>query len=171
MTLSMYWFRGVKLKWVNIRRSFVFVACDSFSHLNCPCAKIRNIIEWDALIRFTDLARLSPMRANSTGENILVFTLCGQQAIFLNFRCGWIRIWLWPDLVDASPQKALLLALVHDQTTTVCVAQGFLSLWFSEGGRCCSALENAACSSVCSRCLTSCALLPWSNDVQCKMWT
>lgn len=86
------------------------------------------------------------------------------------------QMWMNKDLIVArfdgcqSP-KALLLALVYDQTTIVCVAQGFLSLWFSRGDRCCSALENAAGSSVCSRCLTSCALLPWSNEVQCEMWT
>lgn len=86
------------------------------------------------------------------------------------------QLWLNKDLIVAKfggyqSQKSHSATLVHGQTTTVCVAQGFLSLWFSEGGRCCSALKNAACSSVCSWCLTSCALLLWSNQVQCKMWT
>lgn len=107
MSLNIYWFTGAKLRWVNIRKKFFLIACESFSYLNCPYAKIRNIVEWDALIRFTDLARLA-VWANSKGGNIFVFTLCGQ-AIFLNLRWGWIRIWLWPNLVNASPQKALML--------------------------------------------------------------
>lgn len=86
------------------------------------------------------------------------------------------QMWLNKDLIVAkfggcqSP-KSPSVTLVQGQTTMVCVAQDFLSLWFSGECRCCSALKMAACSSVCSWCLTSCALLPWLNEVQCKMWT
>lgn len=42
---------------------------------------------------------------------------------------------------------------------------------FSEGGTRCSILEKTLCALQCFIwCLTSCALLPWANEVQCKMW-
>lgn len=161
----MYWFRRVKLKRVNIGKNVVLVARESLSHINCPYAMIRNVIDWNA---FSGLQTLQgwALWANRKGWNTFGFALCGH-ATFLNLRCGWRRIWLWPNLVDASPQKALLFPWSRAKLP-LCV---FLSLWFSGESRCCSALKKAECSSVCSWCPTSCALLPWSNEVQCKMWT
>lgn len=72
---------------------------------------------------------------------------------------------------ECQSPKSPYVTLGHGQPTTECVAQGFLSLWYSEGGRCCSALKNAASSSVCSWCLTYSALLHWPSEVQGKLWT
>lgn len=117
-----------------------------------------------------------------SGLQTLQGLLCGQRREHFCLHSMWTsnisesQMWLNKDLNVAkfgkcqSP-KSPYVTLVHGQTTTACVAQGFLSLWFSEGGRCCSALKNAACSPVYSWCLTSSALLPWPNEVQCKLWT
>lgn len=121
MSFHVYWFSEIKLLWVSTGQNFVLVACESFNHLTWSYAKIRNIAEWGALSGFQTSGprKTEPyLWANRKGGNVFfLFTPCRQQAVLLNLR-------LWPNLVDGSPPKALLLALGHGQATTVCAAGG-----------------------------------------------